>query len=331
MPLGEPEQVRGELGGLGHRLGDLVDELDLVEEPRVDAVTSWTSSTGTPGPQRPAGPSTIRPSVGRRVASRSGAGPAVGQRLARPSGSSTPGFSRERSAFWRASVNDAADRHRLADALHRRRQGVVGRRELLEGEARHLDDDVVERRLEARRRLLGDVVGDLVEGVADRHLRGDLGDGEPGRLGGQGRGAGHPRVHLDDDDPAVVGVDGELDVAAAGVDPDLADDGDADVAQPLVLAVGEGEGRRHGDRVAGVDAHRVEVLDRADDDDVVGVVAHHLELVLLPAEDRLLEEDLGRSGWTAVRPRPSRRSSASSWAKPDPSPPMVNDGRTTTG
>jgi hypothetical protein len=38
----------------------------------------------------------------------------------------------------------------------------------------------------------------------------------------------------------------------------------------LVLAVGQGQGRGDGDRVTGVDAHRVEVLDRADDDDVVG-------------------------------------------------------------
>ena len=33
-----------------------------------------------------------------------------------------------------------------------------------------------------------------------------------------------------------------------------------------------------------------------------------------------------------VRPVPAmRRSSVSSWAKPDPAPPMVNDGRTTSG
>ena len=91
-------------------------------------------------------------------------------------------------------------------------------------------------------------------------------------------------------------VDRELDVAAAGVDADLADDGDADVAQPLVLAVGQRQRGSDGDGVAGVHAHRVEVLDGADDDDVVGVVAHDLELVLLPAEDRLLEEHLGRRG-----------------------------------
>ena len=45
-------------------------------------------------------------------------------------------------------------------------------------------------------------------------------------------------------------------------------------------------------RVAGVDAHRVDVLDRADDDDVVVAVAHHLELELAPAEHRLLDQHL---------------------------------------
>ena len=44
--------------------------------------------------------------------------------------------------------------------------------------------------------------------------------------------------------------------------------------------------------VARVDAHRVDVLDRADDHDVVVAVAHHLELELAPAEHRLLDQHL---------------------------------------
>ena len=39
--------------------------------------------------------------------------------------------------------------------------------------------------------------------------------------------------------------------------------------------------------------HRVEVLDRADDHDVVVQVADHLELELVPAADGLLDEHLG--------------------------------------
>ena len=56
--------------------------------------------------------------------------------------------------------------------------------------------------------------------------------------------------------------------------------------------VREGLGGRDGDRVTRVHAHRVEVLDRADDDAVVRVVAHDLELELLPTGDRALDEDL---------------------------------------
>ena len=50
--------------------------------------------------------------------------------------------------------------------------------------------------------------------------------------------------------------------------------------------------RRDGHRVARVHAHRVEVLDRADDHDVVVPVAHDLELELVPADQRLLHEHL---------------------------------------
>ena len=66
----------------------------------------------------------------------------------------------------------------------------------------------------------------------------------------------------------------------------------AAVAQHLVLVVGERLAGRDDDRVAGVDAHRVDVLHVADDDAGVGGVAHHLVLELFPADQRLLDEHL---------------------------------------
>ncbi len=202
-------------------------------------------------------------------------------------------------------LEGAPDRHRLADGLHVRGQRGVGAGELLEGEARPLDDDVVDRRLEARGRGAGDVVVDLIQAVADGQARGDLGDREAGRLGGERGGSRDARVHLDHEDLLGVGVDRELDVGAAGLDADGADHGDRLVAQLLVEAVGERLLRRDGDRVARVHAHRVDVLDRADDHDVVGAVAHHLELELAPADDRLVEQHLpDRRGLEAVRDDP---------------------------
>ena len=67
--------------------------------------------------------------------------------------------------------------------LHLRGERAVRLGELLEGEPRDLGDDVVDRRLEARGRFARDVVRQLVQPVADRQLRGDLGDRETGRLG----------------------------------------------------------------------------------------------------------------------------------------------------
>ena len=264
--------------------------VDLLDEPGVDAGCLGDGLDARPEPQRQL--DVVEPSVGR------GLEPVqqlvdthVGVRRRPEAG--PPGLQRPHH-LAQCLDEVAAQRHRLADRLHRGRQRGIGAGELLEREPRRLDDDVVESRLEAGRGFLGDVVEDLVEGVADRELGGDLGDREASRLGRQRRGARHPRVHLDHDEPAVGGVDRELDVAAAGVDADLAQDGDAEIAHALVLAVGQRHRRRDGDRIAGVHTHRVEVLDRAHHHHVVAAVAHQLELEFLPAVDGFLDQHVGR-------------------------------------
>src|SRR5262249_34602110 len=95
-----------------------------------------------------------------------------------------------------------------------------------------------------------------------------------------------------DDHAPVIGIDGKLNVRAAGLDSNFADDGDRCVAHVLVFPVCERLRWSNRDRVAGVHAHRIEVLDRADNDDVVLQVTHQLQLVFLPAEHRLFEQNL---------------------------------------
>ena len=185
----------------------------------------------------------------------------------------------------------AAHGHGLAHGFHRGGEQSLGAGEFLEGEARHLDHDIIDGRLEGGRRHTGDVIGELVEGVAHGELGGDLGDGKARRLGGERRGARDPRVHLDDDQPPVQRIDGELHVRAAGIDPDLAQHRDRGVAHDLVFLVGQGQRRRDGDAVAGMHPHGIDVLDGADDDAVVGAIAHDLHLELLPAEHRFLDQD----------------------------------------
>ena len=189
-------------------------------------------------------------------------------------------------------LKGTTDRHDLAHGLHARGERGVGALKLLEGKARNLDDAVVDRGLKAGGRGLGDVVDDLVERVAHGQARGGLGDGEARGLGGKRGRTAHARVHLDDDQATGVGVHGKLHVGAAGLDADLLQNGERGYTHALILKVGERLRRRHGDGVAGVHAHGVEVLDGAHDDAVAGVVAHDLHLVLFPALDGLLDQHL---------------------------------------
>ena len=70
--------------------------------------------------------------------------------------------------------------------------------------------------------------------------------------------------------------------------------------EPLVDRVGQRLDRRDDDRVAGVDAERVDVLHRAHGDARVVGVAHDLVLDLLPADEAALDHDLA----DRARPQP---------------------------
>ena len=60
----------------------------------------------------------------------------------------------------------------------------------------------------------------------------------------------------------------------------------------MIFLVGKRHDWRNGDAVAGVYAHRVDVLDATDNDAVVFAVAHDFEFIFLPAEHALINEHL---------------------------------------
>ena len=132
-----------------------------------------------------------------------------------------------------------------------------------------------------------------MQAVSDGQLGGDLGDRKSCCLRRERTRPADARIHLDDDHVTVLGIDRELNVRAARLDTDLANHRQTRVAHPLVLFVRQRLSRRNGDRIAGVNAHRIEVLDRADDHDIIIHVAHHLHLVLFPTDHRLFDQHFG--------------------------------------
>ncbi len=183
------------------------------------------------------------------------------------------------------------DGHHLAGRLHLAAEGPVRAGELVEREARQLDDHVIERRLEGGDGRAGHHVRDLGQPSPDRDLRRDPGDRVARGLRGERRRARDTRVDLDHGVVGRVGRQRELDVAAA-LDAERPDDREGRAAQPLVDGVGQRLDRGDDDRVAGVDAERVDVLHRAHGDARVVGVAHHLVLDLLPADEAALDHDL---------------------------------------
>ena len=247
------------------------DLLDLRDEPRVDLAGQIDLLVIDIEPQRLRD---LQNAVRRRAAQRL-ADDVLVVALARDrrrctSSRPVSSVSIERSAFcsdsWKVPPRPSTSPTDFIEVV----SVEIGAGEFLEGEARDLGDHIVDGRLEGGgRRALRDVVVQLVERIADGEPGGDLGDREARRLRGQRRGARHARVHLDDDQLAVRRIDGELHVRAARIDADLAQHRDRGVAHHLIFFVGQRQRRRDGDGVARMHAHRVDILDGADDDAVV--------------------------------------------------------------
>ncbi len=189
-------------------------------------------------------------------------------------------------------LEGAAHGHHFADRLHLRSQRIVGAGKLLKLPLGNFHDNVVDGRLETGRRFACDVVRNLVERVANREFCRNFRNRKAGRLRCQRRGTRDARIHLNHRHAPVGRIHRKLHIGAARFHANLAHDGDGRIAHLLILAIGERLRGRHGDGVARMHAHRVEVFNRADDDDVVGEVAHDLELIFLPAEHAFFDQAL---------------------------------------
>src|SRR5579864_5434739 len=199
-------------------------------------------------------------------------------------------------AFEQRLFERAADGHHLANRFHLRPEAFVGARKFLELPLGNLHHHVIQGWLERCRSLARDVVGNFVQRVAHRQLGRDFRNRKAGSLGSQRGGPRYTRVHLDHDHPASLGIHAELDVRAARLHANFANNGDRGIAHRLVLAVSQSLRGRHGNRIAGMHAHGIEILNRADDDDVVLEVAHHLQLIFFPAEHRFFDQRLVHRG-----------------------------------
>ena len=195
--------------------------------------------------------------------------------------------------FLHGLLERTTNRHHLTHRLHLRRQASISVGELFKGKTWNLGNNIVDCRLKGRRRAAtSNIVLQLIQGVTHSELGGDLGNRKARRFGSQCRGARYPGVHFDHDHTAGIRTDTKLNVGTTGFHTNLTQYRQGGVTHDLVFLIGQRLGWRDSNGVTGVHTHRIEVLDRADDNAVVLFIADHFHLVLFPANQRLINQQL---------------------------------------
>ena len=100
--------------------------------------------------------------------------------------------------FHQGGLKGMGNGHDFAGGLHLGAQLPAGPVELVKGPLGELHHHIVHCGLKTGESLTGHIVFDLIQGVTQSDLGGDLGNGIARGLGGQGGGAGDPGVYLDD-------------------------------------------------------------------------------------------------------------------------------------
>src|SRR5699024_5015478 len=130
----------------------------------------------------------------------------------------------------------------------------------------------------------------LIQIITYNLLGSKFSDSNSGSLRSQRRRSAYARVDFDSYKAVAAGLYGKLYIAASGKGANGAHHFDGRITQHLILFVGEGLCRGYGNRIAGMYAQRVDVLDGTDNDNVVIFIAQQLNFKFLPAEDRFFNE-----------------------------------------
>ena len=202
--------------------------------------------------------------------------------------------------FLHGFLQSATNRHYFTNRFHLCGQTVVSTGKFLEVKARNFGDNIVNGWFErCRRQATGDIVGQFIQGKAHSQFRGNFCNREASGFRCQRRRTGYTWVHLDNNQTTVFRVNRKLYVGTTGFHADFTQYRQRGVTHDLIFFISQGLCWRNGDGVTGVDTHRIEVFDGADDNAVVVFITHNFHFVLFPANQRFINQQL--IGWGQIQ------------------------------
>ena len=183
-----------------------------------------------------------------------------------------------------------ADAHDFAYRTHLRTQLVFHAFEFFKGPAGELDYHIVSvRHIFVQSPVFS--AGDVLQGEAAGQHGGNEGDREAGSLGSQSGGTGGTGIDFDNNDAVGFRIMGKLYVGAAD-NLNAFNDFISLLLQTLLTFLRNGEHRGGTERIAGMHAEGIDILNKADGDHVVFTVPDNFQLQLFPAENGFFHKNL---------------------------------------
>ena len=184
-----------------------------------------------------------------------------------------------------------ADGHDFTNGLHGRANVTVDVLELAQVPTGHLGNNVVKRGLEVGSSRASDGVGQLRQSVSQTDLCSGVSERVASSLGSESGRTRETSVDLNDTVVETIRRKSVLNVTLSN-DTQVTNDLDSGSAEHVVLLITEGLRRRDDDTVTSVDAERIKVLHVADGNAVISGITDDLVFGLLPALERLFDENL---------------------------------------
>ena len=129
--------------------------------------------------------------------------------------------------------------HSLADRFHGCRQSFIGIRKLFKSKARNFNYNIIQSWFKGRWSFFRYVIWNFIEGVANCKSSSNFGNWKSSCFTGKRRRAGNSWIHFNYDDAAIFGVHCKLNVTAASINTNCANNCYSKIAQLLKFSISQ--------------------------------------------------------------------------------------------
>ena len=188
--------------------------------------------------------------------------------------------------FLQGFLKRAANRHDFTHRFHLGGEPVICLWKFFKSKTRYLGNHIIYGWLKRGwHRATSNIVPEFIQCITHGKFCRHFGNRKSGGFGSQGGGAGHSRIHLDNQHSSILWVDGELNVGTTGFHTDFAQYRYRCVAHDLIFFVCQRLRRGDSDGISRMNTHWIEVFDGTDDNTIIVFVTYDFHFEFFPTNN----------------------------------------------